>query len=603
MKGIRITPGYSAHKCALRIALFYAVLGALWIMLSDWVVNLLFGTTPLALLLQTVKGWLFVAITALMLYLLTGSTIRTSRKSEEILRENQRVLSTLFGNLPGMAYRCKANVECTIEFVSAGARELTGYPPADLADKAKISDLVLPEDREMVRAGIKVALAEKEPFRLVYRIRKADGVINWVWEQGRGIYSSKGELVAVEGFITDITERKNAEEALTRSEEIYRALVEGTSDAILMVDRNRNFVSVNRAFIDLFGYSREELEGQTIRLVHPSEESFDGFTSMTYPAVDTAPVRFEWELMRKDGGVFPVEGTYSTILGPDGTVAGHVGIIRDITERRKVEEELALYREHLEEMVRERTRELEEAQKALVQEEKLKTLGAMSAEVAHEIRNPLVSIGGFARRLHKKYPDSLEAEIILSESRRLETILSRITHYLRPIEMRSRECYVNSILAESLDLLAPELENEHVDVQLDLDPGLSRTHVDPDILTQVFVSIIRNAVKMLDSKREITIRTYDGEQVVYVDFRNDIAKKPKDPELMLLPFDPDEQVMGMSSSFKLLKGMGGTLSFSEADHQAVFKVSLRKCRSDLHAPVPGTQGKIEGKRSSRLPPA
>ncbi len=583
MKGIRIKPDYSVHRYALRVAMLYAAGGVLWILLSDWAVNLLFGPTLLGHLAHTIKGWLFVALTAFILYALTSGTIKAARKSEEILRENQRILSTLFGNLPGMAYRCKANVECTIEFVSAGARELTGYPPAELADKAKMSDLVLPDDREMVQSDIRAALAEKEPFRLVYRIQKAGGDINWVWEQGRGIYSSKGELVAVEGFITDITERKNAEEALTRSEEIYRALVEGTSDAILMVDTNRNFISVNRAFIELFGYSREELEGQTIRLVHPSDESYEGFTRVTYPAVDTAPVRFEWELMRKDGTVFPVEGTYSSILDPDGSVTGHVGIIRDITERRKVEEELSRHREHLEEMVRERTRELEEAQKALVQEEKLKTLGAISAEVAHEIRNPLVSIGGFARRLQRKYPDSLEAEIILAESRRLETILNRITHYLRPIEMKSQECYVNSILAESLDLLAPELEKEHIEVQLDLDPGLPRAHVDPDILTQVFITIIRNAVKMLESKKEITIRSYDGEQVVYVDFRNEVFKKPKDPELMLLPFDPDEQVTGMSSSFKLLKGMGGTLSFMEADHQAVFRVSLRKCRPGRHS--------------------
>lgn len=587
MKGIRVKADNSAHACALRIALFYAAAGVLWILLSDWAVNTLLGSTRPAQLAHTVKGWGFVSITAILLYVITNNTIKTIRKSQEILRENQRILATLFGNLPGMAYRCKANLECTLEFVSAGARELTGYPPAELADKAKISDLVLPEDREMVRANTEIALTEKEPFRLVYRIRKADGVVNWVWEQGRGIYSASGELVAIEGFITDITERKKAEEALTRSEEIYRALVEGTSDAILMVDRSRNFISVNRAFIDLFGYSREELEGQTVRLVHPSEESYDGFAKMTYPAVETAPVRFEWELMRKDGTVFPVEGTYSAILGPDGSLAGHVGIIRDITERRKAEEELTKYREHLEEMVRERTRELEEAQRELVQKEKLKTLGAISAEVAHEIRNPLVSIGGFARRIHKKYPDSREAEIILQESRRLETILSRITHYLQPIEMKSRECYVNSILAESLDLLAPELEKEHVEVQLDLDPDLSRAHVDPDILTQVFISIIRNSIKMLESKREITIRTYDGEQAVYVDFKNNVARKPKDPELMLLPFDPDEQVTGVSSSFKLLKGMGGTLSFSETDHQAIFSVSLVKCRPALHARTAG----------------
>jgi signal transduction histidine kinase len=89
------------------------------------------------------------------------------------------------------------------------------------------------------------------------------------------------------------------------------------------------------------------------------------------------------------------------------------------------------YREHLEEMVNERTRDLKEAQIALVQKEKLETPGAMEGEVTHEIRNLLVAIGGFAWRLLKKYPDSQEAEIIMHQTERLETILNRLSDYPR----------------------------------------------------------------------------------------------------------------------------------------------------------------------------
>ena len=179
-----------------------------------------------------------------------------------------------------------------------------------------------------------------------------------------------------------------------------------TSDAIFMVDRDRNIVSVNQAFLDLFGFSKEEIIGQSIRIMHTSDESFTDFGKLANSAFEHGPLRVEWELKKKDGTVFPVEGTFSVIEGPEGAVGGHVGIIRDISERRKADKELWEYREHLEEMVHERTRELKEAQIALVQREKLKTLGTIAAEVAHEIRNPLVSIGGFARRLLKKYPDS-----------------------------------------------------------------------------------------------------------------------------------------------------------------------------------------------------
>ncbi len=203
-------------------------------------------------------------------------------------------------------------------------------------------------------------------------------------------------------------------------------------------------------------------------------------------------------MKKKDGTVFPVEGTFSVIEGPEGAIGGHVGIIRDITERKKADKELREYREHLEEMVLERTRELKEAQAALVQREKLKTLGATAAEVAHEIRNPLVSIGGFARRLQKKYPESPEAEIILHETERLETMLNRLHDYLRPVDMKPRECHVNAILTDSVGLLGPELEKNEVKIHLDLYPDLPTAHVDPAILTQVFVAMIRNAVEMMD---------------------------------------------------------------------------------------------------------
>lgn len=585
MKKIFVRWGTPRGK-ALRIALIYAAIGFGWIAFSDLAVNLIFGKTWAALWAHTLKGWFFVATTAFIVYSLTSKTIETVRESQDALRESQRVLATFFGNLPGMAYRCRADFECTLEFVSLGAFDLTGYFPADLTDKQKINDLILEEDREKVGLEMTKALSEKRPFRLAYRIRSADGQIKWVWEQGLGVYDESGQLMAIEGYITDITERKRAEEALTRSEQIYRALAEGTSDAILMVDRNRDIISVNQAFIELFGFTRKELEGQSVRLVHPSEESFADFGKAAYPALEGAPLRIEWELKKKDGTIFPIEGTYSAIKAPDGSIAGHVGIIRDITERRKTERELREHREHLEEMVRQRTRELEEAQKALVHREKLKTLGAIAAEVAHEIRNPLVSIGGFARRLQKKQPDAVEAAIILQESRRLEILVNRISGYLRPIEIKPGECYVNAILSEAVEALELELKRKRVRLRLELAPDLPPAHVDADILAQIFVTVIRSAASMMEEQRDLTVRSYEAEQAVCADIAFPATRKVN-PELMLLPFYEDEKGVGISSSFRLLKAMGGTLSYAEADSQGIFTISLVKCDESAHKKASG----------------
>ncbi len=489
----------------------------------------------------------------------------------------EAISSAFFRNFPGMAYRYSPNPEHCFDFVSPGAVELTGLPVSELTKRQRLSDLVFEEDREAIGAEIRNALTAKEPFKLMYRIRAADGHTKWVWEQGLGIYSEDGELRAIEGFIVDISGRKRIEDALRKSEDLNRALAESISDAIFMVDEDRFIVSVNRAFLDLFGYSRDEVIGQTIRILHSSEESFQDFGQLRYE-MERGPVRVEWDLKKKNGSVFPVEGTFSIIEGPAGSSAGHVGIVRDITERKRVEKELREYREHLEEMVQERTRELREAQAALVQREKLKTLGATAAEVAHEIRNPLVSIGGFARRLQKKHPDSSEAQIILHETERLETILNRLSDYLRPVEMKPGECHVNAILSDSVALLGQQLEKNKVRVQMELQQDLPTAHVDPAILTQVFVAMIRNGMGMMDLEKEMTLRTYYGEHNVYVDMTSPVAgNRLLDPELMLLPFEDSVKGTGISSTFKLLKEMGGTLSFTRLGAKVKFTVSLVKC--------------------------
>lgn len=574
----------SPETGALRIALIYAAVGALWVIFSGLGVELIFGLSTAAFFAQTLSGWLFVCISALLIYLLTSRTLASVKESQKALDASQRVLSTIFDDLPGMVYRCGKDPDCRLDFVSPGAIELTGYSIAELRNKRKLSDLVVPEDREIVMSKTMEALADRRSIRQVYRIRAADGRIKWAWEQALGIYSENGELIAIEGLVADISERKRIEEALKRSEEVYKVLVEGISDAILMVDGDRNIVSFNNAFLDLFGFSREEIIGQSVRIVHPSDESFTEFRKVGYPAQEQGPVRIEWEFKKKDGTIFPTEGTYSVIAAPDGAIGGHVGIIRDITERRKAEKELLKYREHLEEMVHKRTRELEEAQIALVQREKLKTLGAIAAEVAHEIRNPLVSIGGFARRLLKRYPDSQEPAIILNETERLETMLNRLNDYLRPVDMKPRECHVNAILVDSVGLLAPELEKDKVRVHLELYPGLPAAYVDPAVLTQVFVAVIRNAVGMMDLEKEMTVKTYYSEHSVYVDMTISAAeKKLRDPELMLLPFEEGVKGAGISSTFKLLKGIGGTLSFYKRDSKAVFTVSLVKSNGQHEA--------------------
>lgn len=141
------------------------------------------------------------------------------KAAEEAFQESQRRLTTLMSNLPGMAYRCKNDLDWTMEFVSDGCLPLTGYRPRDLVGNALISydEMIHPEDRAMVWAAVQAALKNKRPFELLYRIITTHREKKWVWEQGRGIFGAEGNVIALEGFITDITELKAAEKKIKAS--------------------------------------------------------------------------------------------------------------------------------------------------------------------------------------------------------------------------------------------------------------------------------------------------------------------------------------------------------------------------------------------------
>ena len=274
-----------------------------------------------------------------------------------------------------------------------------------------------------------------------------------------------------------------------------------------------------------------------------------------------------------------------------GDLAYGILALRTRAELKSTEQELRKHRDQLEELVAERTTELIEAterltrdlaerkrlERALAQRNKLNTLGAIAAEVAHEIRNPLVSIGGFARRLQKKFPELAECDIILKECRRLEKILFRIRDYLKPVKVRPQECSVNTIVSGCVDLMSPETKSKMVTCQLDLGPEMAAAYVDRDILAQIFINLILNAVGAMEKGKTLFIRSFETDEDIQIEFKN-MALGPmvKNPDLLFMPFSEGGESIGLPLCYRLLKDMGGLLSFALENGYTVFTVSLPK---------------------------
>lgn len=141
----------------------------------------------------------------------------TQRKTWERRLENEKErFETLVRNLPGMVYRCRNERGWPMSFVSEGCAALTGYEPARLEDNEILwgKDVIVEADREQVWADIQAAVKRERPFTITYRVETADGDRRWVWEQGRGVRDEDGDSVALEGYIVDITERRQQEIAL-----------------------------------------------------------------------------------------------------------------------------------------------------------------------------------------------------------------------------------------------------------------------------------------------------------------------------------------------------------------------------------------------------
>ncbi len=147
-------------------------------------------------------------------------------------------LSTLIGNLPGVVYRCLNEEDWTMEFISDGCFELTGFKPSDLIGNRVVAfnRLIHSDDRPLVWGQIQAALSKKQPYRVVYRILNAVGEEKWIWDQGVGIPSTEGKIDVLEGFLTDITGKKKLEAELEKAKDL--ALLGEFSSAVAHQIRN-----------------------------------------------------------------------------------------------------------------------------------------------------------------------------------------------------------------------------------------------------------------------------------------------------------------------------------------------------------------------------
>jgi PAS domain S-box-containing protein len=490
--------------------------------------------------------------------------IRERERAEEALKDSERRLADIISFLPNATF--VIDREGTVIAWNRAMEEMTGVRASEMLGKGD-REYAVPFFGERRPMLVDLVLGADQASANHYSLikRQDDTVVaagylpsfqggTYLWGKAGPLYDSQGNVVGAIESIRDITKLKQAEYALRESEKRYRDIFEHAVEGIFQATADGRYLSVNPAFARMCGFSSpEEMIREVTDIARQIYVDPEDRRKVKALYEHLGLVRgFETQFRRKDGGVIWVSITARAVRGESGKLLHYEGTIEDITDRKQ-------------------------AEKLVLHREKLNTLGAIAAEVAHEIRNPLVAIGGFARRLRERFPESRECDIILEESRRLEGVLTRIRNYLKPAEIRSRECSVTTLVTHCLSLLAPETERRRIICRLDLEPRLPNVYADPDIVAQIFINLILNAAEAMDKGGILVIGAFETDRDLCVQFKHKAERqKIRSPEVLFRPFAEGGDSIGLPLCYQLLLNMGGLLSFAQERERMIFTVSLPK---------------------------
>jgi PAS domain S-box-containing protein len=406
------------------------------------------------------------------------------------------------------------------------------------------------DDRDaIVRAG-EIAQGSGR-YECEYRLGQSDGAMRWVAALGRIDHSGPSAPV-MRGVIIDITERRQAEER-------FRLVVEGSPTAMLMVDADGRIALANAQAAHLFGYARDELLGQAmdklvtfdLRTDHPRHRDADP---------RSAQPRHQKRAHRKDGSEVRVEVTRAPVyIGEDRLVLASV---TDISERLRIEQEVAIQREELAHLSR------------------ISLLGEMSASLAHELNQPLTAVLSNAqaalRFLDRETPDLDEVRQslhhIVENDKRAGEVIRRLRAMLRKEQIDYQPLVVNEVVHDVLRLLSSDLVNRDVSTRLDLAEDLPLVLGDRVQMQQVLLNLIVNACDAMASMagdRVVSLRTRLADEshleIAVADIGPGIPAA--DLERIFTPFvttKPQGMGLGLAVCRTILEAHHGTLHATNA---------------------------------------
>ena len=423
--------------------------------------------------------------------------ITERKQTEEVLRYQQELLHEMgrVAKIGGWEFDVATGKGTWTEEVA----RIHDLDPNDETNVERGLSFYRGESRSRIENAIKEAIELAKPYSLELELLTAKGIHKWVQTIGHTI-TENGKVVKVRGSFQDITERKQTEESLQKSNIFLESIIEQSTNAIWISDENGTLVRINQACCDLLNLTAEEVAGKYNVLKDNIVEEQGLMPLVKAVFEEGRPARFELKydtsqlkhlslkgmaFVILDVNIFPIRDANGKITN---AVIQHV----DITERKRAEKEIRKLNAELEQRVLERTAQLEYANKELE---------SFSYSVSHDLRAPLRAISGFAEIIARRHRASLNEEgqhyfdnIVQASKQMGHLIDDLLTHSrLGKTGIRREPTSLASLMKEISSSLQSDIEATHG--TLNIAEGLPIVIGDGTLLSQVFTNLLVNAIK------------------------------------------------------------------------------------------------------------